>query len=473
MNSIQEQWLEHYASVPRTLRSLQDIKTVLSVFNTNIDAVKRVTPELFQELLSKVGNPHDGDELPNEIASAGDLLRGFVECFRGGVAQEWLVTNEGTYGWLDKNVGYDKLQMGGQGGIIANVMATCNIQNVLVHAASLPARQSSLFVDRANLLSATSTGRFHRACDIDREEDIPLTHWILEFSKGDTITLNAEEITCPKSNRFIATWDPLNFTLSIDENFVKAVATHGDELNYCMLSGYQMLSEKLISGETSLQRISESKRIIDQWRQDNDRLIVHFEYASTQDEVVRKQLFHEMSNWADSMGLNEQELIDVLEVEGQAELAAACRKSFGGVDLFRGLRWVFENCNIPRIQLHYFGLYITIQKKGYRDTPRQTRNGMTLAATIAASKASTGSIEKEENLLCAAGKTIGAVSEKEIRALSAYFAREYGESRLADQGIHEAEDFDVVAVPTIIVEDPVTLVGMGDTISSLSLVGAL
>ena len=40
-------------------------------------------------------------------------------------------------------------------------------------------------------------------------------------------------------------------------------------------------------------------------------------------------------------------------------------------------------------------------------------------------------------------------------------------------GIGEYAGYDVIAVPTILVEKPVTLVGMGDTISSVSLVGAL
>jgi ADP-dependent phosphofructokinase/glucokinase len=471
MTSIQRRWQEHYAAVPDTLARLQDVRTILSVFNTNIDAVKRITPELFQQLQDQAGAPRGGRREP-EIAAPADVLRGFVECFRGGIAQEWLVTSEATYRWLAEHVGHDRLQMGGQGGIIANVMATCGIQTVLVHAASLPAQQGALFVDRPNLLSATGDGRLDRAHGIDRHQDVPLIHWILEFGKGDTIQAGLERITCPRSNRFIATWDPLNFALVIDERFVAAVAEHDQHLDYCMLSGYQMLTERLSSGETSLQRIFASKRIVDQWRQDNDQLLVHFEFASTQDEAVRRQLFHEMGGWADSMGLNEQELIAILEVEGQAELAAACRESLGSVALFEGLRWVFEHARVPRIQLHFFGLYLTLQQKGHRHTPQQTRNGMTLAATIAASKAGTGSIEDPANLLWAQGQPIGAVSERELTALAEHLARIDGAGGLAGEGIHEGEAFDVVAVPTIIVDDPVTLVGMGDTISSLSLVGA-
>ena len=472
MNRIEEQWLVNYEDVPETLRSLKSIDTILSVFNVNIDAVKKVAPRFFQTLLDKIGDPYDAESPKSEIASSKDLLRGFIECFRGGIAQEWLITDQSTYRFLDQHIGYDTLQMGGQGGIIANVMATCGIQNVLVHAASLPQKQSSLFVDRANLLSATNEGVFHKANEIDRKEDIPLIHWILEFNKGDTIRVNDEIITSPRSNRFIATWDPLNFTLSIDGNFLKAVERSGKKLNYCLLSGYQMLTENLENNATSIERILESKKSINAWRLSNKELIVHFEFASTQDVVVRKQLFQEMSGWADSMGLNEQELIDILTVEHQEELAKQCKISLGSVDLFKGLVWVFGKAAIPRIQLHFFGLYITIQKKGYQHSPTQTRRGMTLAATVAGSKAGTGSIENEDNLLWANGQAIGKVPIKELESLAEYIAIEYGDNELLEHGIYEGAQFDIIAVPTIIIENPITLVGMGDTISSLSLVGA-
>ena len=48
-----------------------------------------------------------------------------------------------------------------------------------------------------------------------------------------------------------------------------------------------------------------------------------------------------------------------------------------------------------------------------------------------------------------------------------------GDEQIRFTGIGEYAGYDVIAVPTILVEKPVTLVGMGDTISSVSLVGAL
>ncbi len=472
MSDIQAAWQRHYATVPSTLASLRDIETVVSVFNTNIDAVKTITPTDFDRLAAAAGGPPPGAEGAHAIASPHDLLRGFLACFRDGVAQEWLVTDEATFRWLDRHIDHDRLQMGGQGGIIANVMAVCGVRSVLAHAASLPAPQAAVFVDRPNLLSADGSGRLRPARQIDRSDDIPLIHWILEFRRGDTIEVGGEAITCPRSNRFIATWDPLNFVLAIDEDFVTVVAGHTGRLDHCMLSGYQMLSETLATGETARDRIVASKQVVDRWRADHPGLVVHFEFASTQDRAVRALLLEEMGGWADSIGLNEQELADVLEVAGQIDLAATCRRSAGSVDLFEGLRRLFELSGVPRIQLHFFGLYVTLQARGWRHTPEQTRNGMTLAATVAASKAGTGSIDTEENLLWAHGQPVGEVPSREIAALAAHLAARDGATDLLTTGIHRGEDLDVIAVPTIIVENPRTLVGMGDTISSLSLVGA-
>src|SRR6185369_991619 len=104
---------------------------------------------------------------PRRIASAGDVLRGFVHCFKRGIAQEWLVTEEGAFQWMRDNLGYDRLQMGGQGGIIANVMAVAGVQKVYVHCASLPGQQGGLFLGHPNLLSTDKAGNLHPASSID------------------------------------------------------------------------------------------------------------------------------------------------------------------------------------------------------------------------------------------------------------------------------------------------------------------
>jgi ADP-dependent phosphofructokinase/glucokinase len=51
-------------------------------------------------------------------------------------------------------------------------------------------------------------------------------------------------------------------------------------------------------------------------------------------------------------------------------------------------------------------------------------------------------------------------------------ATSIGQNNLEINGIARYRQWDLIVVPTILIEKPVTLVGMGDTISSISLVAA-
>ena len=114
-------------------------------------------------------------------------------------------------------------------------------------------------------------------------------------------------------------------------------------------------------------------------------------------------------------------------------------------------------------------MYLTLQDKDFRITPSQNKQGMMLAATIAATKAGTGNIDNDKVLLWAHGREVADVGLAELKKLSVYLEC----PELYENGICNVEKYEVIAVPTILVEKPLTLVGMGDTISSISLVGAL
>ena len=480
MSDLKAIWKAHYATAPRQLQRMREVGGVASVFNANIDAVLKVSPEKFLGWVAQEG--FQAEELtaegPKRIDSHADVLRGFLNCFRQGIAQEWLVTEVDAFDWMREHLGYDRLQMGGQGGIIANVMAVAGVKQVYVHCASLPQQQGHLFLDKASLVSADSQGQLKAARHIDRHEDLPLIHWILEFDKGAQITLGGETYTCPKSNRFIATYDPLNFVLHVDKGLDAALRVASNPLDIVLLSGYQMLSEPLHgqAAGTGLARITDSWAQVQAWKAAHPKAVVHFEFASTQDLKIRKALAEQLAPHADSVGCNEQELIDMLEVLGEPLLANHA-KAMDSVNLFQGLAFVFEKLKLKRLQLHMFGLYVTLirpgtEKDGPAFQPEANRDGMAFAATIAAAKAGTGSIEKEENLLWAQGREVADHSLKELKALDAFVSERYGHAGLAETGIVEAKHFHIVAVPTILIEKPITLVGMGDTISSLSLVGA-
>ena len=97
---------------------------------------------------------------------------------------------------------------------------------------------------------------------------------------------------------------------------------------------------------------------------------------------------------------------------------------------------------------------------------------MQLAAVIAATKAGTGSINSNDALLWAKDREVSDIGLNELRKLSETVTEKFGENNLIEDGIYINDEIEIIAVPTILIDKPITLVGMGDTISSISLVGA-
>lgn len=474
LKDLKNKWFNNYKTVPVQLKKMSEVNGLISAFNANIDAVIKVSGVKIEKLIKKYDfNQEDLlKEGERNIVNIEDVFRGFINCFKGGIAEEWLIQDKKTFDWLSENMGYDQMQMGGQGGIVANVMGVCKVNTVYVHGASIPEEQASLFLNLDNLKSVGKDGKLKKVRDISRNSDIPLIHWIIEFDKGDKMTIDGETFICPKSNRFIATYDPLNFRLHIDKDFAEIMSKPEIHNDFIILSGYQMLKEKFADGNKGIDRINASIKIVQQWRKNNPDSILHFEIASTQDKVIRKYLLDKLAPISDSIGFNERELIDLLEVMGEKQLAEDCNINTNSVNLFKGMLKVFAYTNCPRMQLHMFGIYVTLQKKGHKINPNQNRDGMQLAAVIAATKAGAGSINEHEKLLWAKDRSVSEIGLIELSNLSDYLTAGFGKNHLKEDGIFETDNMEIIAVPTIIIDKPITLVGMGDTISSISLVAA-
>lgn len=474
IDGLKTKWLANYKSAPAQLRKMAEVKGVISAFNVNIDAVIKITGKTIEKIIEaySLDQKQILEDGKKSINTKEDAIRGIVHCFTNGIAEEWLIPNKEMFYWLNENIGYDKMQMGGQGGIVANAMAVCGVDQVYVHCASLPKDQAKLFLELPNLVTVDEEGNLKQASTIERKADLPLIHWIIEFNAGDILTIDGKIFTCPKANRFIATYDPLNFQLHIDDVFARKMALNEINNDYIILSGYQILANTLEDGSPGITRVDESKKIIDNWCNTSSHPILHLEVASTQDKTIRKYLLDNIAKNIDSVGFNERELIDILEVIDAHELARQCDEKTNSVNLFKGMLRIFSYLNCSRMQLHMFGLYVTLQKSGFKISPLQNRNGMQLAAVVAAAKAGTGSINTSDVLLWAKDREVSEKGLTELQNLADLITSLYGENSLVEDGIFTNGEIEIIAVPTIIIDKPLTLVGMGDTISSISLVGA-
>ena len=459
---VKNVWLKLFANTKQTLKKVEEVKSAVTAFNTNVDAVLKISGKRLEQLIAnqKLSLQDLQDIKQTKLLNPEDVVKGIFKCFCNGIAEEWLSEEKAVYDWMMNNLGYDRLQMGGQGGIVANVLGILGVNKVKAHTNSLPKEQAEQFLKLDNIVSYDENGQEKPAYQINRRQDVPMIHWIIEFDKGDKVVVEGKEFVCPKANRFIATYDPLNLRLVFDENFVRE--TTGIPAEYVVLSGMHALT----SNNNGVALVEKVLPIVNAWHKHG--AVVHLEIASTQDIVVRKAILQKLATNVDSVGINERELIDILEVTGEEKLAKACCENCHAENLFRALLRVKEILKTPRIQLHFFGLYVTVQNKSFRITPEQNRNGMMLAATVAAGKAGTGDINHKENLMWAYGQKVSDVGLAELKTIADIIEDE----QFMDTGISQYAGFDIIAVPTILVEKPVTLVGMGDTISSVSLIGA-
>lgn len=459
--TLKNVWTEKYQAVPAQLSKLKGIPAAATAFNANIDAILKINGESLKKLI--IDNHISLAELEDIKLSCfnkpEDVIIGIVKCFSRGIAEEWVTEDICVYNWMEKNLGYDRLQMGGQGGIIANALALLGIKKVIAHTNSHPEIQARQFLSLNNLYGIADDGTLQNAAEISRTQDIPLIHWIIEFDKGDSFTFEGKTFICPKSNRFIATYDPLNMNLVMNQGFVSYL--NNNRVDYLLLSGFH----PLLTRKNGLELIKNAVPVLKKWKEANPEMIIHLEIASTQDKAIRQAIIEQIAPLAHSAGLNERETIDLLEITGQTELAAQTEKETNACNLFKAILFLKEKLGVPRIQLHMFGLYLTIQDDRFPYSPADNLKGMMTAAVVSSSKAYNGELTEYDHVSKTLGTPVADQGLNELKALSEMLNK----PELLETGLCEINGYYVSAVPTILIDKPKTLVGMGDTISSVSL----
>ncbi len=463
MADLAQIWRQHYEVVPQQLQQAATGGTVATAFNTNIDAVVKISGQQLSAWAEHFALAEtDITAQPSLILAPRDIIRGICKCFIHGIAEEWLIDNAKTADWLKQNIPHDRLAMGGQAGITANVAAVLGMKQVITHTASHPQAQAAQFLPYDNLLGFDENSALKPAHQISRKNEIPLIHHIIEFAKDDVLKLGEQTYICPKANRFIATYDPANLALMVNSAFVKHLNQNG--YDYLILSGFHNLT----TAHNGLSRIDAIVPLLKQWQQNWPQGIIHLELASTQDKIIRRAVIEKIAPLADSLGLNDREALDVFEVIDAPHFARLQNQPLTAADLFDIALKIKTFTGTPRIQLHMFGLYFTLQDKDFRISPQQNLHGMLTAAVVAASKAGNGKIEQAADLLWAWQNQSGEFNFTALQNLSAHLSA----PQLAATGIIENEKYTLIATPTLLIANPKTLVGMGDTISAVSLLCA-
>lgn len=329
---------------------------ILCGYNVNIDSVYRINGAEVQELLGlfekaeileKIENP------PGKIRSESDFVAGLAYCMKNGSGAEWLVFEQAVFEFL-KNRYFEKslVRMGGNAGIMANVLSEIGASRVIPNVAVPSETQLSLFSKKAlyfpDALLQTEIETEKNPNSKTEQNSKPEKetyassgsrdpiHFVFDFSEDETFSLCGTEIRVPRENRFIATCDHLNFRLFTSPAFENYALKHAGEMDGALISGFHLLLETYPDGSTYKDVIEKSFSQLKAWKAKNEKLRIHVELGHFASREISNSVFSKYAGISNSIGMNEDELSmfnnlhgvpaeGLLHMEAEAAGKAACK----------------------------------------------------------------------------------------------------------------------------------------------------
>ena len=446
-------WDALYSSAFERVRdNIGRVGGVLLAYNTNIDAIKYLNSADLERRIEAVGKEsvlRYSDELPEKITSLEHLFGGILWSVRRGKAAE-LFVDSCTVRFYMKRWGWDELRMGGQVGIMANLLGGVYNVPVIAHVPQLSRLQAELFKDGPIYVPKVEDGKLRLVHPRDFAGDEEnCIHYIYEFPRGFRVF----DFEAPRENRFIGAADDYNPNVYIRPEFIEHFEEIVEKAELGIISGLQTLT-----GDNYREPFEELKRHLEVLGRRN--VPVHLEFAFTADEKVRKALVDVLGSFH-SVGLNEVELASIMEVMGENEIAEKllAHDPVDPLAVTEAMLKLAERTGVKRIHFHTYGYYLALT--AYKG--EFVRDALLFAALAAAAKAKLGDVRSIDDIV----KAMDVPVNEKAKTVEEKLIEEYG----MKNGIAEVGAYQLSFVPTKIVENPKSTVGIGDTISSSAFVG--
>ncbi len=416
-------WTERYLNARKIVEG--DFVETLAGFNANID----VTIDYDDLNLSMENVEAENIDEPENLSELKSLLK---YCKENGENRE--IPRNG----LNLETPEGSRSIGGQAGIWSNYLSQTR-NSVTFYTPFL----SEKLADRINesVLYPVTSGQFvlknvRDAGNTDRMKE----NIIIEFSGNRTGRL----ILSDKLKGF-------------GPYFRGGVAEHIDKmdqnLDRVLLSGFQNSSGNL---ESKLKKSAEQISAFE--------TPVHLEYVDMSKDLSKKVNKHIIPQ-IDSIGMDETEtakIADIRDIEIEEDDVSLGEAFNLGKDLIR-------EDDLERVHIHTYDYHVIIADEDYPVDEKKLRESMLYGEVCGITMAETGNLPRAE-----AVKDFN-MEDKHIKKLDEleHFADFFNLENFVETGISCIDDLKVVAIPTIIHEDPKRVVGMGDVISAGAFVGEL
>jgi len=461
-------WKNEYFIARKNIPELkQQIKGVIVGFNVNLDKIINVNPDLLGQILNQFESIDQiiSEPSPSMINNIDELICSLVNAIRHGKADESQILSKEVGEWIERNFNIRDVQIGGQAGIMSNLLRRMNIEQVLL---SLPSFNLEL-IDLLDSSIFTVIGknekiRIGSITDITTENEY-ISHYIFEFKEGD-YSIGEETITCTRSNRFIASLDFVNPSIKINENFRRYSTENINNFSSAIISGFHLINPK-ITQKSHLELLKRVKSLLNGWKKINSDLTLHLEMAAIKDVQLSKLIIEKIFPIIDRLGLNEQELLAILETISPT-MREKIRAEMNITNLFDGLSELFKSFPKLSIFLHCLGYYLVISPPLDKKYITKRKESVLLSSLFAAVKAKEGEIKTKDDIIHIP-VVLNSIQLKQIKLLENHLNQKYCNGKIfADKGIFNHSSFTLIYIPTIVIKNPKNLVGLGDTISLIA-----
>ncbi len=450
-------------------------------FVANVDAMKFLSAGQLETFLNSVPlkelEKRQARIAKLTLDTPADFAAALYYGFQNGKALELPCYSEDMIAGFERQFGKpDQFRIGGQAGIIANLLTGLGTRP-LVYCPLLSPLQAGLFDPRTQF-PIVEKGKLRMAAPrhAARKKDATKTNWIFEFGKHDRISIHGKELTCPRSNRLIV----LSKLISIEPLFSKEMEPHLAQLaqytDRAMIAGFHHLHG--MNGKSVEYYLHRLSRQLEQLKTANPDLKIHIEYVMIHDEKLARQVYRTLGKPADSLGINEVESRHVLKLFGFKREHALLQKKESAHHLYLAAQALANHFDFARVHAHTLGYYVLYLKKRGNETPAELKAqadsllfaGLASEARILQDRPPTAS---ELN-----GKKFNAIRVSELGlSQMRQFASDLNlrgrekEAFLKD-GFLKRRDHFVFVVPAPVNGKPKSTVGLGDTISATAFLSA-
>jgi ADP-dependent phosphofructokinase/glucokinase len=411
-------WKEKYEQCKeRLINNIHKSPAVVTGFNANIDAVRYVDDELMQKVKTN-------RSARKYVRSMEDLGRGIRESISLGEANEWELKNEKIYEEILR-LGYDEVRMGGQAGIVTNLLARLGVK-VRVLLPLLAEEQAKHFMNRNVHAPVIKYGKLfiERPREAFDERAEARINCIFEFKKGF--------MKAPRPNRFILSYRPREHKPLLNERIVLRSKQVFEGARRAFFSGYQLLDS-----ENDFRKANSQ---IDFMKNFAPQTKFHLEFTNVESARKRKRVM-KIAKSFHSIGCNDVEL----------ELMS------GTDQIFDGMKRLLKRTVAERVHVHTLHNHFCIVRKDYEVPAEKVRDSVMMGAVVCAAKAGLGVVHSKKDVL----KAESSVSRE---------GKKYLKTIDCENGIMEMQNFSVIIIPNLITRKVKSTVGLGDSVSSTSFV---